>query len=373
VTDVRSWTTRPGRPELRKGVAGLSPTLLFHKWHAYDCEQTTNEPLLETKEWRVPFLDEVAARVQHGMSTYGGWHRRYREALEALGVSETETVLAGTTLWRLISGFATNPALENGLTLHPLHGFPYLPGSSVRGLVRHVAEHELAGEWADPPDPENLPEGAARETFLQKAEQLRAIFGSLVVENHDGANPGWTPPRKILALLKKGLPKEDHETRKRIDHLLNGQTGGLVTFYDAVPDPKHKVPDGKILRVDVLNPHYPDFFDTQGGSPPSDDQDPRPVYFLTLAPGVKLRFPFRVSDLPPAHREPRDDAERERREALASTTRAEIVEDVRRWLKAGLETWGAGGKTSAGYGYFRDIEAPDSREGLKQPESKQRA
>jgi hypothetical protein len=63
--------------------------------------------------------------------------------------------------------------------------------------------------------------------------------------------------------------------------------------------------------------------------PPSDDQDPTTVYFLAVKPGATLAFPFRV------------DAD-----AAAFAPR------VRPWLKQGLDTWGAGAKTTAGYGYF---------------------
>ncbi|HEX3551926.1 MAG TPA: hypothetical protein VIA62_01705 [Thermoanaerobaculia bacterium] len=47
--------------------------------------------------------------------------------------------------------------------------------------------------------------------------------------------------------------------------------------------------------------------------------------------------------------EPRDDP---RATALAGTSSEAVEERVCSWLKTGLETWGAGAKTAAGYGYF---------------------
>ncbi len=77
--------------------------------------------------------------------------------------------------------------------------------------------------------------------------------------------------------------------------------------------------------------------------------DPNPVYFLAVAPGKTFEFRFRWRAF-------RGDP------AGGSPEKAEGLERARRWLKEGLDLWGAGGKTAAGYGYF-DVVQVDAGEG----------
>jgi CRISPR-associated protein Cmr6 len=248
--------------------------------------------------------------------------------------------LEAQTVWRLVVGFATNPALETGITLHPLLGFPYIPGSAVRGLARRVAEYGLTAKreaaWSEWLAAGQLPPDDEMTKFLDAAECVKALLGSLIVENLEDVESGWTPPRQWEGTLKKLLTArpDDDPIRRRVDALFGEPTGGLLTFYDAVPLPGQ---DG-LLQTDILNPHYPDYYRDPGSHPPSDDQNPNPVYFLAVKPGATFVFSFRLGPLPGNW--PHAD-----REAL--------VKKVEEWLREGLETWGAGGKTAAGYGYFQ--------------------
>src|SRR5207245_1060872 len=120
--------------------AEASPTLLFHRWHDYDDFLVANR-VLPSKESRRPFLKKVADAVQStGRSNYKDWHLRFKKATDEVGIDLT---VHATSAWRLVVGWATNPALEAGLTLHHLYGFPFIPGSSVKGILHHVAEMQL--------------------------------------------------------------------------------------------------------------------------------------------------------------------------------------------------------------------------------------
>ncbi len=184
------------------------------------------------------------------------------------------------TDWRLIAGLGRKGPLEVGFTFHR-YGFPILPGSSVKGIARAYAW--LIEERRDTdPDP-NL-------DFI-------AIFGR--------------------------APKEGED-----DSL--AQTGAAI-FFDAIPG---RLPR---LELDIMNPHYPKYY--QGdGAPPTDGQNPIPVYFLTVASNTEFRFAV-------GWRGPLDETGR-RQQALA-----------REWLLGGLTRLGAGAKTSAGYGYFQESVA----------------
>jgi CRISPR type III-B/RAMP module RAMP protein Cmr6 len=156
------------------------------------------------------------------------------------------------------------------------------------------------------------------------------LFGSLAVEPPDPApeEPLWHTPRELLRDLSRRLEEIDPEgdLHRRSETLLREHTGGRLTFYDAVPVPGQQ----DLLATDLLNPHYPEFYRSAGAVPPSDDQDPGPVYFLAVKEQIAFEFPYRVRTLPAVDRSA----------------------DVRSWLTKGLEAWGAGGKTAAGYGYF---------------------
>jgi CRISPR-associated protein Cmr6 len=98
---------------------------------------------------------------------------------------------------RLIIGLGGTSVIETGMTLHPLYGFPYLPGSGLKGIARAYAE---------------IAEVASKE-------ELHVIFGS---EN-------------------KKAPAADN-------------IQGRVFFMDGLPT---KFPQ---LDLDIMNPHYSEYY-----------------------------------------------------------------------------------------------------------------
>lgn len=167
------------------------------------------------------------------------------------------------TDYRLIAGLGSAHILETGLILHPLYGFPYIPASSVKGVARAYAENVAKAS----------------------KEELRDIFGS-----------------------------EDK------DRVLENNREGKVIFLDVLPV---KFPK---LEVDIMNPHYGDYY--QGNKPPADYLSPNPIPFLAVAPGEKFLFSLFSKDI-------------------------SLLEKAEQWLKEGLAELGAGGKTNIGYGYFK--------------------
>lgn len=357
-----SWHTRPDRRDPFPGAGisseAISPTLAFEKWHAYGLGER-GQLLYEGPEARLEFLRAVAGAVDGvvrgaGHQRYVDWYDRYRQALEELpGTSYLE--LEAETVWRLVTGLATNPALETGLTLHRLGGFPLVPGASLKGLVHHVAELELLEgreEWVDEllraereEEPPPLPAPEAIEALLAGAREVWRLFGSLTVV------PKRHPRRQTLrhpvpprALLEGWLAHGDldGEVAREVRMLMTEHTGGRVAFYDAVPAPEQAVE--RALEVDVMTPHHREYYESAGGKPPSDDQEPNPVTFLTVAAGVRFVFPVRVRSEVVADGEGGERGRVQDGEA--------VLERVRSWLHLALTERGAGAKTAAGYGYF---------------------
>lgn len=140
---------------------------------------------------------------------------------------------------RLIIGLGGTSVIETGMTLHPLYGFPYLPGSGLKGLARVYAE--IAEDFPD------------EET---KKKLLHEIFGS---DDKD--------PREVVSDNRQGK----------------------VFFMDGLPTQLPK------LELDIMNPHYTKYYqgekDNRGNPvPPADYLHPVPVTFLTIKAGEKFSF-----------------------------------------------------------------------------------
>ena len=204
------------------------------------------------------------------------------------------------TDWRFIAGLGHRGALEVGFTFHR-YGFPILPGSSVKGIARAWAFHEIAG---------NL--GVEGE-FLSKLDD--ALSEDDEIKHADGIRP-FSPTDDTKALAS--------DFRK-----VFGTTGnaGEAVFFDAIPVAPPR------LELDIMNPHYPRYY--SGEEYPTNWQSPVPVFFLAVA--ANQGFSFAVGW-------------RGKYDQEAERLRGKAEEH----LKAGLTDLGAGAKTSAGYGYFKE-------------------
>lgn len=105
-----------------------------------------------TPDARVRLLEQCAAIWGTSGSTEAEAIRRDHVARRAAslrhlveqGWEVRETIAAPT--WRMVSGLGISSPLEVNLAVHRLGGFPYLPGSSVKGATRAFAELELGVE-----------------------------------------------------------------------------------------------------------------------------------------------------------------------------------------------------------------------------------
>lgn len=209
--------------------------------------------------------EEILEKWDQSSSPITAVRQRMSAQLESLASDGRATrFLDLETEGRLVAGLGYDSPMEVGLSLHPLHGFPYLPGSSVKGVARTYAERI---------------EEASPDALLQ-------VFGST------------------------SLSGSDPERRK-----------GRVTFMDAIPASEPR------LELDVMTPHYGDYYTDGGETPPGNWHDPTPVPFLAVAGGTSFRFPLVAEN-------------------------EELLEQAASWLEKGLFWVGAGGKTSSGYGLF---------------------
>jgi len=200
--------------------------------------------------------------------------------------------------FRCIVGLGDRGAREVGIRLDHLYGFPIIPGSSLKGVARMrglVAVFDALG-GSVPTVGENKP-----------LEQLEAD-----IENY---TPGATNRPAYL----NGQPLVESFRRC---FGTQGEVGAAI-FFDALPS---KV----VLELDIMNPHYPEYYKAQGkNKPPADYQSPIPIYFLAV--GKESRFRFGVA-------------------ARKGDTTSR--DQAWKWLCGGLTDLGVGAKTTSGYGLF---------------------
>ena len=131
----------------------------------------------------------------------------------------------------LLVGLGIEHITENGFSFTVPHGLPYLPGSSVKGILLDVARE-------------------VGETFKDKITEadLELYFGKGVPESDIGSNDG---------ALK-----------------------GHLTFWDVVIEPS--------MKVDGLTPHNKSYLEGKGA--PVENEDPTPISFLAVAKGAGASF-----------------------------------------------------------------------------------
>lgn len=174
------------------------------------------------RQWEhVSFNREVVAAVARRQ--YARQQARYDVTCETRSL---------TLQSRLVAGLGYDGPLEVGFSLHPLYGFPYLPGSSVKGLVRSYVRQVV------------LPEGRVREGDVYR------LFGN--------------------------TPEASARDERR----------GVLSFEDAIPAGGAPL----TLEVDVMTPHYSPYYTGGDDALPGDWHEPTPVPFLTVKAGSAFSF-----------------------------------------------------------------------------------
>jgi CRISPR-associated protein Cmr6 len=193
----------------------------------------------------------------------------------------------------MVSGLGASHPFETGFIWHRTLSVPYLPGSSVKGLLRAWAE-----QWGGSDD----------------KEQISRLFGT------GGDN--------------------------------DGQAGAIIVF-DALPSqpPKSKAETSTLpshppqLELDIINPHYSDYYKNPATTPPADYLDPSPVFFLAVAPGQSFRF-FLAPRL----------GFYSKQNGIAAYSAADDLETAKQLLINALVHLGIGAKTAVGYGQMTALE-----------------
>jgi len=177
----------------------------------------------KVKAFIIPGRDGLPLKTDFPGVKFEDLVKRKEETLRKTGLLLKKE--EGQTTWRLAVGLGGESVYETSLTLHHVYGFPYAPGSAVKGAVRSAIIQEIFG-------------GSEREALMDVG--FCQIFGSSAES-------------------------------------ITGSRQGLVYFFDAYPATPPRV------VVEVMNPHYSPYYqDTGANFPPGDYYNPVPVFFLTV-------------------------------------------------------------------------------------------
>lgn len=200
-----------------------------------------------------------------------------------------ENILELKPEWRMNVGLGGESVYETGMTLHHIYGFPYIPATAIKGIVRYyLIERDFESN-----------EGKAIQN-----QEFCDLFGC---------------PSDV---------KVDKKTHYSFYYQPNkdiGERKGKVIFFDAFPI------TAPILSPDIMNNHYPKYYDGSG-KPPADWQSPIPIFFLTVK---ETSFKFVVGMKP-------------------NNYDATLLKTTIDLLKEALSQKGIGAKTAVGYGYMQN-------------------
>ncbi|MCB0778509.1 MAG: type III-B CRISPR module RAMP protein Cmr6 [Flavobacteriales bacterium] len=192
-----------------------------------------------------------------------------------------------------------------GFSLDHTTGLPYLPGSTVKGWLRHF----FPGQYSDPRKQREVLE------FLQEAIGNAGLAIALDVGDLDKA-------KALEQLIFAGCDAEKRRVMRPIEQDI---------FHDAVP--VRKGDGGAILAEEVITPHRDPL------------KDPVPLRMLKVPPGVTFRFRFQLND-----------------QGMPGP-------DKRKLFQYLIANFGIGAKTSNGFGQFQEVagvntwELPERRQG----------
>ncbi|WP_236010963.1 type III-B CRISPR module RAMP protein Cmr6 [Alicyclobacillus fructus] len=206
-----------------------NPGLVFYRYGFVDAFQNTTIVRV-SDEAKESMLAKVYGKIADacGAAKDGDWYPRiYQRATQVLGVGNVRHRSGEIEFAeRLAVGLGRASVYEVGLAFHPVYGVPYIPASTLKGLVSHFV-HEVVGKKHSP--------------FLRGGEAHRFLFGTV----SEGAAD---------------------EARER----------GALIFYDALIKPEAL----GSLRLDVMTVHYPSYY--RGQDTPHGMDDPIPIYYLSL-------------------------------------------------------------------------------------------
>ncbi|MBA2682157.1 MAG: type III-B CRISPR module RAMP protein Cmr6, partial [Ktedonobacteraceae bacterium] len=185
---------------------------------------------------RAQLVREVATIAEPAI--YEPFYNSWKKILEGEHGARTREA---RTKGRMVVGLGSESVLKTSIALHRTYGMPYIPGSSLKGLVASYVRNYLSDEWR---------------------EGNESKFFNILLGNTKGA--------------------------------------GYITFFDALYVPgSGGGAQNKALYSDVITVHHQQYYQSGTSNPPADWDSPIPIPFLS-ATGTYL-LALAAPDMERAH------------------------------------------------------------------------
>lgn len=185
---------------------------------------TENVPNLKNKADKLFATSDVRKEIERKQEK----QKSYMNFLKSQGI-QTFSITA-KTVSPFITGLGSGHPTETGMILDRNIGIPYIPASSVKGVLRLAHAINIADGRTEIPESE-----------------LEKYFGTS-------------------------------------DQKQKNKYRGQLVFLDAYPA---EVPN---LKVDIMNPHYSSYYSGKGNVLPVETESPNPIKFLAVQQGTKFVF-----------------------------------------------------------------------------------
>jgi CRISPR-associated protein Cmr6 len=241
---------------------------------------------IESSDSKSKFLPSLKNMAKTAVPFYSILKTRLKDqhaALKSTGVWEVKHFEATLTT-RMAIGLGIPNQSENGITLDQTHGMPLIPGSTIKGITQ---------DYILSIDPDK-----------KKYRCFSVMFG-------------------------KDSSDDDNDERK-----------GSVIFFDAILDSQAPPFD-----IDIMNPHFGEYYSGSGSVPPADYLKPNPIFFLTIKEGTKFYFSVAAKNV--VIRDTDDF-----NYVLYKQTANDLALSAAQIMQNALSELGVGAKTRTGYGRF---------------------
>ncbi len=225
-----------------------------------------------------------------------------RQRQQSIALKQNAEYFPAKSIAPFMTGIGNEHPLENGFAFINPYGLPYLPGSSVKGVLRTAAEQLALGLYGDKQGWDMLSVWwlfgfeAGGSMFKQSAYGIDVLDEE--AQRRQAIYQEWLARGEYeVAALKKFIEcaTEAKDKKRYIDQpqaFLNDlalnktlresiSIQGALCFWDVFPE-------SKSLAMDILTPHHGGYFN--GKNSPHDSEQPVPNVLLTLPPNSQFDF-----------------------------------------------------------------------------------
>lgn len=314
--------------------------LKFYKAARYEAAKDSYKFVFFKNDQRSQTYFEIKANYGHLKDNFEALCKRQAQQVEGLYPYSHKKITLGPQ-GRLVLGIGGESVYETNMTLHHLYGMPYLPSSSIKGVLRSWIISQVFAQ------PGQVPEWEKKHPLVNA--EARAIANSKLFCTIFGC------PEKVTSVkfdsagnpIKKNKEYQSEEQK----NALGTEHQGLVTFFDGLPT------IAPLVKTDVMNVHYPDWYKELAYKAPTDTQRTNPIYFLTVSPENGLTFQTHIAV--PRNNPKIKDIGNDYGPFIQGTPMTgdtSLLDLVAYWLSKALSEHGLGAKTAVGYGNFNPMQ-----------------